>query len=86
MTERLPKTKTKSSPDSCGWVTQELDRRASVFHICSHGSRDARRGAEPWLEGAYALRQWLPAGNQIHAEVRLSQAAGPRDAGSHERA
>ena len=45
-----------------------------MFHVCSHGSRDARRGEEPWLEGAYALRQRLPAGNAIHAEVRLPQA------------
>jgi hypothetical protein len=31
-----------------------LDRFVSVFHVCSHGSRDAR-GTEPWLEGAHAL-------------------------------
>jgi hypothetical protein len=28
-----------------------------------------------WLEGAHALRQRLSAGDAIHAEVRLSQAA-----------
>jgi hypothetical protein len=28
-----------------------------MFRICSHGSREARRGEEPWLEGPYALRQ-----------------------------
>jgi hypothetical protein len=42
-----------------------------------NGSRDIGRGAQPWVEGAYALRQGLPSGNQIHAEVRLPQAAGP---------
>jgi hypothetical protein len=46
-----------------------------MFHICSHGSRDARGGKEPWLEGAHALRQRLSAGDAIHAEVRLPQAA-----------
>ena len=33
--------------------------------------------AQPWMEGAYALRQGLSGGNAIHAPVRLSQAAGP---------
>ena len=28
-----------------------------------------------WLEGAHALRQRLSAGDAIHAEVRLPQAA-----------
>jgi hypothetical protein len=27
--------------------------------------------------------RWLPRGNEVHAEVRLPQAAGPRDAGCH---
>ena len=57
-----------------------------MFHLCPDGSRDARRGPKPWLEGAYALRQWLSAGNQVYAPVRLSQAAGPRDVGSDKRA
>jgi hypothetical protein len=34
-----------------------LDPTHELFHLCSHGSRDPRRGAEPWLEGTYALRQ-----------------------------
>jgi hypothetical protein len=55
-----------------------------VFHICSHGSRDARRGEKPWLEGAYALRQRLPAGNHINAKMRLLEAARPGDVGSYE--
>jgi hypothetical protein len=38
------------------------------------------------MEGPHALRQWLSAGDAIHAEVRLPQAAGPRDAGSYARA
>ena len=54
---------------------QELDRSRRMFHICSHGSRDARDRAEPGLEGAYAMRQWLSAGNEINAQVRLPQAA-----------
>ena len=29
---------------------------------------------------AYALQQRLPSGNQIHAALRLPQAAGPGDA------
>jgi hypothetical protein len=33
------------------------------------------RGAEPWLEGAYALRQWLSAGNTVYEALRLPQAA-----------
>jgi hypothetical protein len=37
--------------------------------------RASRRGAEPWLEGAYALRQRLSAGIAVYEEVRLSQAA-----------
>jgi hypothetical protein len=45
-----------------------------MFHLCSHGSRDVRHGAEPWLEGAYALRQWLSAGNEVNEALRLSQA------------
>jgi hypothetical protein len=38
------------------------------------------------MEGPHALRQWLSAGDALHAEVRLPQAAGPRDAGCHARA
>jgi hypothetical protein len=57
-----------------------------MFHLCSHGSRNARRGEEPWLEGPYALRQWLPAGDVLHAPLRLPKAAGPRDACCYARA
>jgi hypothetical protein len=57
-----------------------------VFHVCSHASRDARRGAEPWLESAYALRQRLSAGIAVYEALRLPQAAGPRDAGGDKRA
>jgi hypothetical protein len=52
-----------------------LDHPRRMFHFCSHGSRNAWRGAQPWLEGAYALRQRLSPGNEIHAALRLSQAA-----------
>ena len=55
-------------------VSRRLDQSHSLFHICSHGSRDAGRSTKPWLEGAHALRQRLSAGNAIHAEVRLPQA------------
>jgi hypothetical protein len=52
-----------------------LDRATQMFHVCSHGSRDARRGAEPWLEGAaHALRQRLSAGITVYEALRLSQA------------
>jgi hypothetical protein len=54
-----------------------LTGRASMFHICSHGSRNHRRGAELGLEGPYALQQWLPAGNQVYEALRLPQATGP---------
>jgi hypothetical protein len=57
-----------------------------MFHLCSHGSRDARRGEKPRLAGAHALRQRLSAGNTVYEALRLSQAAGPRDAGLHARA
>jgi hypothetical protein len=70
------------APRSCaltvGCTTTErtrLDRSARMFHICSHGSRDARRGAEPGLEGAHALRQRLSREHQVYAALRLSQAA-----------
>ena len=57
-----------------------------MSHFCSHGSRDARRGAKFGLEGAHALRRWLSREHQVNAQVRLPQAAGPRDAGCHARA
>jgi hypothetical protein len=37
------------------------------------------------MEGAHALRQRLSGRDAIYAEVRLPQAAGPRDAGSDAR-
>jgi hypothetical protein len=51
-----------------------LTLAAHLFHFCSHGSRDARRGAEPRMEGAYALRQRLSGRDAIDAQVRLPQA------------
>ncbi len=57
-----------------------------MFHLCSHGSRDIRDRTEPGLEGAYALRQWLSAGDALHAQVHLPQTVGPRDAGLYARA
>ena len=54
---------------------RKLDRTHQMFHLCSHGSRDAGSGAEPWLEGPYALRQRLSRGHQVNAPLRLSQAA-----------
>jgi hypothetical protein len=39
-----------------------------MFHLCSHGSRDARRGAKFGLEGAYALRPRLSGRDAIHPE------------------
>jgi hypothetical protein len=63
-----------------------LTLAALMFHLCSHGSRDDRRGAKPGLEGPHALRQRLSAGDALHAQVRLPQAAGPPDAGCDARA
>lgn len=54
-----------------------------MFHLCSHGSRDIRRGAQSGLARPHALRQRLPRKHQVDAEMRLSQAAGPRDARRH---
>jgi hypothetical protein len=45
-----------------------------MFYLCSHGSRDARRGEKPWLGGAYALRQRLSPGNQVYEALCLPQA------------
>ena len=67
-----------------GAITR-VDRILRIFHVCSHAGRDARHSAEPGLEGAYALRQRLSAGNALHAALRLSKAAGPRDAGCYAR-
>jgi hypothetical protein len=57
----------------CG-TGRRLDRSSHMFHLCSHGSRDARRGAGPGLEGAYALRWRLPGEHQVHPALRVSQA------------
>jgi hypothetical protein len=54
-----------------------LTRGVCMFHLCSHGSRDARRGTEPWVKGAHALRQRLSRRHQVHEAVRLP----PRCAG-----
>jgi hypothetical protein len=48
-----------------------LDRSHQMFPFCSYERRDARRGEEPWLEGAYALRPRLSREHQVHSEVRL---------------
>jgi hypothetical protein len=56
-----------------------------MFHLCSHGSRDIGRGAEPRLEGAHALHQRLSSGNKIDAALRLPEAARPRDASLYAR-
>jgi hypothetical protein len=56
-------------------TTRSLTLAAHLFHVCSHGSRDARGGAEFGLEGAYALRQRLSGRDAVHAQVRLPRAA-----------
>jgi hypothetical protein len=58
-----------------GSSARSLTLAAHLFHLCSHGSRDARRGTEPWLEGAYALRQRLSPGDQVYEALRLSESA-----------
>jgi hypothetical protein len=45
-----------------------------MFHVCSHGSRDARDRTQLWLEGAHEVQRLL-GGHQVHAALRLSQAA-----------
>ena len=57
-----------------GAITR-VDRILRMFHVCSHAGRDARHSAEPGLEGAYALRQRLSAGNEVYEALRLSKAA-----------
>jgi hypothetical protein len=52
-----------------------LDEVVQTFHLRSQGSRDLGRGAKPRLEGAHAMRRWLPRGHEIHAPMRLSQGA-----------
>ena len=64
-----------SIPSSlCGGSAPGLTTQP-LFHFCSRGSRDARGGAKPWLEGAHAVRRWLSREHEVHAAVRLSQAA-----------
>jgi hypothetical protein len=60
-----------------GWPPGDLTPVPPPFHVCSHASRDVRRGAELGMEGAYALRQRLSRRDAVNEEVRLSQAAGP---------
>jgi retron-type reverse transcriptase len=50
-----------------------------MFHLCSHGSRNARRGAELRLEGAHALRQRLSRGHQVHKALHLSPGVDRQD-------
>jgi hypothetical protein len=59
-----------------------VEHRCSVprFHserstLVLIGSRGARRGAKPWLEGPRALRQRLSLRDAVHAEVRLLESA-----------
>jgi hypothetical protein len=75
-----PQTLAFSSP------IRELDGDGQAFHICSYGSRDTGHGAQPWPEGAYALRRWLSRGHEVHEAVRLSEAARSGDAGLYARA
>ena len=56
-----------------------------MFQFRSHGSRDIRYGAKPWLEGAHALLRRLSRGHEVNAPMRLSQAARSRHAGLHAR-
>ena len=56
---------------------RNLTLAAHLFHVCSHGSRYARGGAKFGVAGPHALRQRLSAGDALHAQVRLPQAAGP---------
>ena len=64
---------------------EALDPCVSLSDFRSYGSRDARSRAQPRVEGTYALRQRLSAGNEVRGPVRLPQAAGSRDAGLYAR-
>ena len=65
----------KALLDAFCLATRRLDRPSRMFHLCSHGSRDARDRTQPQLEGPYALRQRLSPRDALHAALRLSQAA-----------
>jgi hypothetical protein len=52
-----------------------LDRPAECSTFVLMESRDTGRGAEPWLDGAYALRQRLSRGHQVDAALRVPQSA-----------
>jgi hypothetical protein len=62
-----------------------LDQRRPTFHFRSHGSRDPWDGAQPRMAGLYALQRLLGS-HEVHAALRLSQAAGPGDVGCDARA
>jgi hypothetical protein len=54
--------------------------------FCSQGSRGARGGAKPWMEGTHAVYRWISRERQVHAAVHLSQTARLLDARKHARA
>jgi hypothetical protein len=64
-------------------TARSLTLAAHLFHVCSHGSRNIRRGAQPRLEGAYALRrrpsrgERAPCGPELTFHARQS----PRGSG-----
>jgi hypothetical protein len=62
--------------------TLDLTARAIVPLLFSWKSRRSR-WREALVESAYAVHQWLSREHEVHAKVRLSQAAGSRDAGEH---
>jgi len=68
-------TATVNEPNKAGQTG--LDRSQPTFHFRSHGSRDVGDRAQPWLEGAHAVRRWLSREHQVHAALRLP----PRCAG-----
>jgi hypothetical protein len=53
----------------------EIGDFVAAFTSIAIGSRDARRGPQPWVEGPHALRQRLSSGNEVYEALHLSQAA-----------
>ena len=63
----------QSNDDRCGGSHGSGVLACSVFRFSPKGAlRELNPGAQPKLEGAYALRQRLSPGNAVHAAPRLS--------------
>ena len=75
-----PKMKSRRSAN-CSTTPRNAPTTSQTPDTGKPKTSRSRRGAKPWLEGAYALRQRLSRGHQVHSAVRLSQATRPCWAG-----